>query len=194
MSWQFPVAARQWFYLPLLLVVLSLSGSAWAETPGFSLANGNVRAGSELLFLDARFDVELGNDARDALENGVPLTMELQVRVLRPRRWWWDAQLAEFSQRQELRYHALSRRYVIHNRTTGDRRTFFRRDVALAAWTTLDTVPLVRRSQLEPGQSYTVEARVRLDLDALPHPLRTVAYVNPNWRIVSEWYKWPLEG
>lgn len=194
MSWQFPVAARQWLYLPLLLVVLSLSGSAWAETPGFSLVNGNVRTGSELLFLDARFDVELGNDARDALENGVPLTMELQVRVLRPRRWWWDAQLAEFSQRQELRYHALSRRYVIHNRTTGDRRTFFRRDVALAAWTTLDTVPLVRRSQLEPGQSYTVEARVRLDLDALPHPLRTVAYVNPNWRIVSEWYTWPLEG
>lgn len=194
MSWQFPVALRRWLFLPLILVLVSLGGSAWADTPGFSLANGNIRTGTDLLYLDARFDVELGADARDALENGVPLTMELQVRVLRPRRWWWDAEVADFSQRQELRYHALSRRYVIHNRATGDRRTFFRRDVALAAWTTLDTVPLVRRSQLEAGQTYSVEARVRLDLDALPHPLRTVAYVNPNWRLVSEWYTWQLEG
>ncbi len=186
----------------LALLGLSMLMAAWPVSvlsensgrAGFTLVSGNIRTGTDVHYLDARYDATLTADANDALDNGVPLTLELQVRVTRPRRWWWDAELVEFSQRQELRYHALSRRYVVHNHATGDRRIFFRRDVAVAAWSTLESVPLLQRRQLEHGQRYEVEARVRLDLDALPHPLRTVAFVSPEWRLVSDWYKWPLEG
>jgi len=179
------------------LTLLLLSGTgrpAAASDPGFTLMNGNVRTGSQSLFLDTRFSANLTRDARDALDGGVPLTLELQVRIIRPRRWWWDAEVVELTQNQELRYHALSRRFVVHNRNTGERRTYFRRDVALAAWTTMDNVFLINRRNLDPGERYEVQARVRLNLDALPHPLRTVAFVSPDWRLVSEWIIWPIEG
>ncbi|MEX0732493.1 MAG: DUF4390 domain-containing protein [Aquisalimonadaceae bacterium] len=188
-------------WLPLFSLVIALAltppGQAAAQNnsvPGFELLNGNIRTGTDVIYLDGRFTGELGSDAREALDSGIPLTLQLQVRVIRPRRWLWDVDVVEFSQRQELRYHALSRRYVVHNRATGESRTFFRRDVAMAAWTTLESVPLLRRRQLESGQLYEVQVRIRLDLDSLPHPLRTVAFVSPDWRLVSEWYTWPLEG
>lgn len=193
-----PTSVQCLIGLVLVLALLSpwlVQGAEGDRDPGFYLINGNLRTGTDVIYLDTRFDAELAADAREALQSGIPLTLELQVRVIRPRGWWWwDAELVEFSQRQELRYHALSRRYVVHNRATGESRTFFRRDVAMAAWATLDSVQLLRKQQLADNQQYEVQARVRLDLDSLPHPLRTVAFVSPDWRLVSEWYTWPLEG
>lgn len=180
--------------LMLALLAPQVAAQEHRSAPGFYLINGNIHTGTDVLYLDAKFLGQLGSEAREALDSGIPLSLELQVRVIEPRYWWWDAEVVEFSQRQELRYHALSRRYVVHNRATGDSRTFFRRDVAMTDWTTLEAVPLLRRQQLENGVHYEVQVRVRLDLDSLPHPLRTVAYVSPDWRLVSEWYTWPLEG
>jgi hypothetical protein len=31
-----------------------------------------------------------------------------------------------------------------------------------------------------------------LDIDALPTPLRLLAYLSDDWRLASEWYTWPL--
>lgn len=178
----------------LVLVLLLPPQQVRADENGFRLVNGDLRTGTDVVYLDTRFDVRLTDEAREALDSGIPLMLELQVRLIRPRQWWWDAELVRFSQRQELRYHALSRRFVVHNRATGESRTFFRRDVAMAAWATLDSVQVLHREQLDRGERYRVQARAKLDLDALPHPLRTVAFVSPDWRLVSEWYTWPLEG
>ena len=34
---------------------------------------------------------------------------------------------------------------------------------------------------------------VYVDIEALPAPLRPVAYLSSPWRLTSEWYEWPLE-
>lgn len=164
-----------------------------ADDPGIRLLTGDVREAGRHLTFGARFRVALTAEAQEALASGVPLTLEVQARVTRPRWWWlWDAELADVTAHYELRYHALSRRYVIHNRTTGERRTFFRQDVAMDAWGTVDSLSLLPLRRLDGVDRFQVEARARLDLDELPHPLRTVAYVNPEWRLVSEWYTWPV--
>lgn len=167
---------------------------AGAEEPGFVLADSDFRNDDSGVYLNARFDVFLSREAEEALESGVPLSLDLQVRVIRPRRWWWDAELADFSIRMELRYHALSRRYVVLNHETGSRRTFFRRDVALNAWASAAGHRVLDGNRLEPGQEYELRLRARLNPDTLPHPVRTVALVSPEWRLVSEWYTWPLDG
>ena len=56
---------------------------------------------------------------------------------------------------------------------------------------------------LEPGSrvaimfpnvaQYVVAIKVSFDRDALPLPLRPLAYINPQWYLSSEWTLWPLK-
>ncbi|MFV8836296.1 DUF4390 domain-containing protein [Aquisalimonas sp.] len=177
-----------------LLMAMLMWLPAAAHSAGFSLAGSDLRNDDTHTYLNARFDVALSREAEEALQSGVPLQLELQIRVTQPRRWWWDAELAEFSVRTELLYHALSRRYVVLNHETGERRTFFRRDAALNAWASVASRKVIAHEQLDSGERYVLHLRARLDTDRLPHPLRTVALVSPEWRLVSEWYTWPLPG
>ncbi len=176
-----------------LLALLAAEVVSGSEDGSIRLVHGELRTGSLFLSVDSYFDVQLSDEALGALNSGVPLTLEVTARVIRPRWWWWDAELAERNVRTSLRYHALSRRYVVHNHLDDERRTFFRRDMATSAWGRVAGLRLVQMQRLDPDAEYLVEVRARLDLDALPHPLRTVAYVSPEWRLVSDWYSWPVE-
>ncbi|WP_290652316.1 DUF4390 domain-containing protein [Aquisalimonas sp.] len=182
----------------LLIAMMALAGFApslaAAERPGFVLAESDIRNDDSGVYLSARFQVRLSDEAEVALESGVPLGLDLQVRVIRPRWWWWDAELADLRMQRELRFHALSRRYVVLNNDTGERRTFFRRDAAIDAWASTVGERVIGGGQLESGEQYELELRARLNPDVLPHPLRTVALVSPEWRLASEWYTWPLDG
>lgn len=168
--------------------------AAAVDSPGIRLLTHDIHESRRELVLDARFRVNLTEEASEALASGVPLTLEVQARVTRPRWWWfWDVELVDITAHYELRYHALSRRYVVHDRQRGERRTFFRQEVAIDAWGTVERLSLLPLRRLSGGEQYHVELRARLDLDELPHPLRTVAYVSPDWRLVSDWYRWPVE-
>jgi hypothetical protein len=41
-----------------------------------------------------------------------------------------------------------------------------------------------------PAGKYRGRLRLRLDIEALPAPLRPIAYISPSWRLSSGWYEW----
>jgi hypothetical protein len=45
---------------------------------------------------------------------------------------------------------------------------------------------------LVSDERYEGALRARLDIEALPAPLRVFAYLSDDWRLTSEWYTWPL--
>jgi hypothetical protein len=45
---------------------------------------------------------------------------------------------------------------------------------------------------MKDGQSYSVRLRGSLDIEALPTPVRLLAYVSSAWDMDTEWYKWQL--
>ncbi|MEJ2528926.1 MAG: DUF4390 domain-containing protein, partial [Gammaproteobacteria bacterium] len=61
------------------------------------------------------------------------------------------------------------------------------RDVAIAALGDIQGMPVIKHSQLEKGKIYRVGLRASLDIDALPLPLRPMAYLSPSWNLSSEW-------
>lgn len=181
--------------LALMLVVALATHHAAAAASGFTLAGSDIRNDDDGIYLNARFDVGLSREAEEALESGVPLRLAIEVRVTRPRGWWWwAAELVSEAVYTELRYHALSRRYVVVHEATGERRTFFRRDAALNAWASVAAYRVIDPRRLDPNDHYLLHLRARLDPSRLPYPLRTVALVSPEWRLTSEWYEWPLDG
>lgn len=179
----------------LMVAALPLPAPAQEEeAPAFRVVRGAVTMDDEVVYLDARMDLDLSDEAKRALESGVPLTIELEITVTRPRWWWFDADVASLIQRYRLRFHALSRRYVLTLLNSGESRSYNSRRALLARLGRVEALPLIDRGLLEPGESYVVALRARLDLDALPRPLRAGAYVSPQWRLVSEWFTWRVES
>jgi hypothetical protein len=154
--------------------------------------SASTRLEDKVYVLDAHIQYGLSRKALEALSNGLPLTLELQIRVLRNRQLLWDEEVASLKQRYRLQYHPLTERYLVKNLNTAVQQTYPTLDAALDALGQVESFPMLDRQLLDPDETYTVQLRVRLDIEALPAPLRPFAYLSPAWHLSSEWYSWDL--
>ncbi|MEO5703307.1 MAG: DUF4390 domain-containing protein [Gammaproteobacteria bacterium] len=147
---------------------------------------------SEVYVLNADIQYQFSPEVLEALENGVPLTMELNIEIRHPRRLLWDAQFTSLQQRYRIEYHALSQQYIVKNVNSGIQYNFPSRPDAIDAMGTIIDLPILDKRLLEPGRHYFGRLRASLDIEALPTPLLLLAYLSPQWHLTSEWYTWPL--
>jgi hypothetical protein len=52
--------------------------------------------------------------------------------------------------------------------------------------------PLIEQSRIASDKDYLLAVKVNFDRDALPLPLRPIAYIDPQWYLSSDWTLWPL--
>jgi len=176
----------------LLLLIACWSGLSRADDPGEFLvddAHAWSEAGRQML--DAQFTVRLSSGAREALDSGVPLVLEIQVQLVKTHEWFWDSIEVELTQRRQLLYHALSRSYLVKDLNAGTQGNYRRLEDALRAAGTIQSLELTDKP-LQAGQRYLVRIRGSLDIESLPTPVRLLAYVSSAWDMQSEWYAWPL--
>jgi len=177
----------------LLLGLLLLAACACAAAPGEFVATEVHHSDvSGVQLLDAQFSIRLSTGAREALDNGVPLTLELQVQLVREHVWMWDSVEVEHVLVRQLQYYALSRSYQLRDIKGNTLANYNRLDDALAAAGSIDRM-LLTSLPLEEGRHYMVRLRGSIDIEALPTPVRLLAYVSSDWDMNSEWYSWPLE-
>jgi len=171
--------------LGLLLLLLAASGVQ---------ADIRIRAASVILdqgryLLEARIDVQLGAEVREALDSGVPLVFVTTVRLERSRDYLWSATVTRTSHRLRLQYHALSRQYLITDLLLGETESFPTLRAALHWLGRIKHLPIIEQKLLRGDQEYFVEVRTRLDIESLPTPMRLVAYLSPQWHLGSGWYR-----
>ncbi|MCP5450241.1 DUF4390 domain-containing protein [Candidatus Competibacter phosphatis] len=176
----------------MLLALLVLLRVTDVQAAGFDVIEASTRLGDGVYRLNAQIEYSFSEPALDALQNGVPLTIELLMEVRRRRSWVWDETVYSLVQRFRLEYHALSRQYLVHNLNSGERRNFSTRPAALRFMGRIHEFPLLDRSLLAPDRRYEGALRAQLALDTLPTPLRLFAYLSEDWQLTSEWYTWPL--
>ena len=164
------------------------------QEPGFVIRTAftDLVEGTHRLYAD--IDYGLGDSALDALENGVPLTFEVEVLVVKIRGWWWDDTIAEINQQYELVYHPLPDRFVVRNLNTGDQTSYVSFRSAATELGRISEMPIITDAELEQEGEYQVRLRVRLVVEAFSGPVRWVAMLFPRWRLVSEWYAWTLRS
>lgn len=176
----------------LLMLLLGLLGVAGAWAAGFEVIGASTRLEGGVYRLNARLEYHFSGAALEALENGVPLTIEVEMEVRRRRPWLWDETVYALAQRFRLEYHALSRQYLVNNLNSGERRGFPTRAAAVRFMGQINDFPFLDKGLLVSGERYEAALRVRLDIEALPAPLRLFAYLSDDWRLASEWRTWPL--
>lgn len=182
------IPGKRWCLL--MAVYLGLVSVAWAGE--FRILSADTRLEAGVYLLSARTKYRLGDTPREALENGVPLTIELKMEVMRDREWLWDETIAELKQQFRLEYHALSRQYLVTNLNSGEIKSFPSLSSATEFLGRINNFPLLDASLLEPDERYYGRLRASLDIEALPLPLQPIAYLFKNWHLMSEWYTWPL--
>lgn len=158
----------------------------------------NVRSASTMLNsgvreLDARLQLLLSQEANDALTSGVPLTIELNLEVIRSRRFLPDALTAELAVQYELEYRPLSQRYIVRNLNSGEQESFATLYSALNNLGRVQGLPIIDDSLLDPDSNYRLRLRALLSLRQYPAPLRMLFFWRDQWQLESDWYEWRLE-
>jgi len=177
----------------LLIGWLSSPDILQAKETYFTVSDASTRLSDGVYLLDASIDFRFSDAAMEALLNGIPLVLEVQIKVERSREWLWTKTIAALSQRYRLQYHALSERYVVHFLNTDLRQSFARLDDALLALGEVHEFPMLDRRLLQDGDQYTVGLRATLVVEELPTPIRLWAYAAEQWRLDSPWYSWQLQ-
>ncbi len=182
----------------LLLATLALLASPMARggppgTEKFAVERVSARLVDGVYLLDADLDLRFEDSSLEAMANGVPLTVALDIEVLRVRRHLWDPRIARLSARYTIRAHPLTGRYLVTDLASGASRSFPDIAQARAALGRIRGFPLIDAKLLEPGARYRLRVRARLDIEALPSPLRPLAYLESLWRLRGGWSEWSFE-
>jgi hypothetical protein len=143
--------------------------------------------------LEARLQLILSQDALDALNSGVPLTIELNLEVIRVRGFWLDEVEAQLTITYELEYRPLSQRYIVRNLNSGDQNSFATLYSALNNLGRIQGLPVIDDALINPDSRYRLRLRVALSTRQYPAALRIIFFWRSQWQLESKWYEWSLE-
>ena len=164
------------------------------DRPGyFEVRTADARLAGGVHTLDARLQLVLSSEALNALSSGVPLRIELQLEVIRVRRFVWDDAAAELAIVHELEYRPLSQRYIVRNLNSGDQDSFATLYSALNSLGRIQGLPVIDDALLEADAAYRIRLRVLLNTRQYPAPLRLLFFWRDQWQLESEWFEWLLE-
>jgi hypothetical protein len=170
-----------------LLPVLS-----YADAFGVEVKNAEMTLQGNSYVVSADIDYQLSTRAMEALQNGVPLYWDIHIKVQQHRDYVWDKTLVNTGIRYRIQYHALLNMYRVRNEGSGELYNFSTLSSALDLMSTIHNFHLMDKPVDTSKERYAVGIKVTLDRDALPLPLRPVAYTNPQWYLSSDWTLWPL--
>jgi len=162
------------------------------SSSGFVVKSASTELSDNVFYLHADIDYKFSESVIDALHNGVPMVVVLDLELFQRRPWWWDNKVASLEQRYQLQYHALSEQYLVTNLNSGKEYTSFTLHSALYGLRDVDKLPVIDRQLLKRDSEYYVRIRSRLSTNNLPVPLRMKAMVSPSWWLSSDWYQWGL--
>ena len=104
---------------------------------------------ADVYFLNARLELRLSTESREALESGLPINIRVEVEIIHLRRFLLDRETAALTQLYRLQYHALLELYTVRNVNSGNLDTFATLFAALNFLGRVDGLPLIDRALLE---------------------------------------------
>jgi len=183
----------------LLLVITEPSTSAPDEIEaGFDIRNARTKLVDGVYLLDADISFVFSEDALEAIENGVPVTIVLEMQVLRERGlvWdnlWWDKEVAHLEAKFRIETRPLSKTYLLRNVNSGETQVFGSFNELVVGLGKIRNFPLIDEYLIDNQSRHYLRLRALLDIESLPSPMRPLAYLSSLWRLASDWYEWPIE-
>lgn len=182
--------SRRW----VLVFVLFLAPPGVTQAQGFAINHAEIVLNEKVYHLNASLDFDFSSDVLEAINNGVPLVLELIIEILEPRRYWYDDEVASLEQRYQLQFHALTEQYIVINLNSGAQYTFFSLSAALQKIGNVNNLPIIDEQLLQDKNTENYYARIRttLGFDNLPVPLKLDAWTSRSWWLGTDWVELDL--
>ena len=172
----------------MVLIIVLLSASASAD---LSVLSGHSHTTSDMVKTQTTLLVDLGSEPAKALVNGIPLTINLNVLLIKESAWPWRVSAAEWQYPFRIQYHALSNRYTLLKPVGGEIQAFTSLYEMLSS---IRQVKLQEKIPVGVNQTDPISIQVQLKLDRrlLPGPLKLAALFLPSWQLDSSWQQWQV--
>ena len=186
------IANRQPDSQALVLACMLCLSSFAALAGDILIESAQTRIENGVLLLDAASRFEFSDDAIDALNSGIGLVIELDLKIMRPRKYFWDRKVLKVHRTFKIERHALSKKFVVSDRVTGERHAHSELELAIAELQDIKDLALFNTRADDFCDKCDAAFRLRLDLESLPAPMIPLAYVSPSWHMSSGWYRWSI--
>lgn len=174
----------------MLCAVVGLRASA-ADEGRFEIRNAYVELQDGFWQLDVRLDLGLSEAARRAFDDGVPLTLRLEVAASTARRFLPDETVVSLTRQWQLAYDAIADRYVVNDPATGEHASHASRADALAALARISGLRLADTSRLPPDGRFEMRVRASVEIGELPAAIKMLLFWK-SWSRSTDWYAWSV--
>ncbi len=183
----------QLFIVAKLLIVLMTTASYGQETQeGIRVTHVSSQEDDRVYYMDAMIEIQIPEYIIQAIYNGVPLPLLLQIEVNELNSWWLDRTLVTIEQRYVLHYFPLYDFIRLDNLTDGSSVTLKSFNAAFKKIGTIDHFPILDKEHFSISNEIYARMRLKLDESALPKPLRTESLLGGSWDIESDWKEWSV--
>jgi hypothetical protein len=153
-----------------------------------TIHSANVQLEENVYTLNSAIEYQFSQEVVEALHSGVALTFALTITIERERWYLWDETVANLKQRYQIKHFALGNRYQLTYLNTGIKESYPTLKLLLQSLGKIEHFPLLDKHLVKPDGKYWVNLQVNLDIEALPAPLRPLAYFSSEWRLTSGWH------
>jgi hypothetical protein len=169
-----------------LLLASPLAAPARADVIPIRAADLRIEDGQ--LLLSAQFDLTLTPPLTEALTRGIPLYFTVEFELTRPRWYWLDEKVAQWSITYRVSYTELTRQYRVSTGPLGQ--AFDSLEEVQRFVGRVSSRPVARADTLVKGARYDAAVRMRLDVTQLPKPFQVSALTSHEWQLASDWDRW----
>jgi hypothetical protein len=158
----------------------------------FDVRSAYLEPAEHVYQLNATLDLALSKNAEQAIHEGVPVILELDLSLVRKRRYLPDVEVGSLAQRWQIHYHALSERYLVNNLNSGQQTSYSTLAAALGALSEVRGLPVIDEALIEKGQRYEASLRATAVVEGgLPNALRFIIFWI-DWKRTTDWYTWTV--
>jgi hypothetical protein len=159
---------------------------------GISVSNLTSSVTEKKIKINCEVQYGLDDRVKEALRNGIEMSFLLEIELRQQSHYWIDPLLSEFQREFRVKYHALSKQFVMVDMGNQKERSFPDLYSAFYYQRRIRNAELASIDSLDLEKEYYFRARARLVSENLPLPLRIKSYVSSGWRPSSGWTVWPM--
>ena len=181
------------FLMPVITCMLFAPSGIQAQSPGITIDHFDGSVDKTMLNINATISYHLSKETTEALDHGVPLEFDIKLRIKKIRKWIWDETVTSGVVTYKIEYQPLSNQYLVTGIQNGDIEQFQNLEEVLQFIGKLKHYPLADINMISPEHHYVAQIKSTLNIQALPAPLRPLAYLSSQWRLSSHWQSWAIQ-
>ncbi len=184
------VCRKSKFIVPVFLLLCFWIQTSWAGDRFVKIKQAQLVYANNQLEVSAQLDFHLSKEALTALHSGIILYWDvfLQFKQFFLQGIWSKSLYAQ-TRRYSLTYYTLLNNYRVRDEWNQKFRRFANVNDALAYMSTIRYKHL-KVNLIDPNQCITALLSVQFDKEALPIPLRPVAYFDKQWDLSANERLW----